>query len=86
VLHDANGEVRGDAPDQVDGGVSLGDAHARRELVEAEELGFRRQRDADIEVALLAVRQVRGELLGLVASPTEARTVRARSITSRYVR
>src|SRR5438105_1913663 len=40
----------------------LGRAHAGGRLVEAEELRLGRERDADLEIALLAMRQVGGEL------------------------
>ena len=49
------------------GVVGLGCAHARGRLVEAQELRLGGQRDADLEVALLAVREVGGELVRLVA-------------------
>ena len=47
------------------GVVGLGRAHARGRLVEAQELRLGGERDADLEVALLAVREVGGELVGL---------------------
>ena len=49
--------------------MRLRHAHARGGLVEAEQLRLRGQRDADLEVALLAVGQVGGQLPVLVAEP-----------------
>ena len=49
------------------GVVGLGRAHAGGRLVEAQELRLGGQRDADLEVALLAVREVGGQLVGLAA-------------------
>ena len=68
VLDDQDGEVLGDAADQLHGVVGLRRAHARGRLVEAEELRLGGERDADLEVALLAVREVGGQLIGLVAA------------------
>ena len=69
VLHDDDGQVLGDATHELDRGAGLADAHARRGLVEAEELGLGGEGDADLEVALGAVREVGGQLLFLRAQP-----------------
>ena len=70
VLHDQDREVAGDAADQLHGGVGLGHAHARGRLVQAQEAGFRGERDADLEVPLLAVREVHRQL-GLLAGEAD---------------
>ena len=51
--------------DQRFGLVGLTLAHAGGRLVEAEQFRLGRKRDADFEIALLAVRQIAGELFGL---------------------
>ena len=51
--------------DQRLGLVGLALAHARGRLVEAQQLRFGGKRDADFEIALLAVRQIAGKLGGL---------------------
>ena len=61
--------LRGDAADQRHRLVRLAGAHAGGRLVEAQELRLGRQRDADFQVALLAMRQVGGQFLGLAAQP-----------------
>src|SRR5207249_79190 len=66
VLDDQDGEVGSDASDQRDDGMRLGHAHARRRLVQAEEPGLRRERDADLEVPLLAVGEVGREVVLLL--------------------
>ena len=45
--------------------VGLGRAHAGGRLVEAQQLRLGGERDADLEIALLAVREVGGKLVGL---------------------
>ena len=67
VLDDQDGQVLGDAAHQRHGVVGLGRAHAGGRLVEAQQLRLGRERDADLEIALLAVREVGGELVGLAA-------------------
>ncbi len=47
------------------GVVGLGRAHARGRLVEAQQLRLGGERDADLEIALLAVREIGGELVRL---------------------
>src|SRR5262249_19929414 len=54
---------------QLDGVVGLGRAHAGGRLVEAEQLRLSGERDADLEIALLAVREIGGKLVGLVDQP-----------------
>ena len=65
VLDDEDRQVLGDAAHQRHGVVGLRRAHAGRRLVEAQQLRLGGERDADLEVALLAVREVGGELVGL---------------------
>ena len=65
VLDDQDGEVLADAPHQLHGLVGLGRAHAGGRFVEAQKLRLGRERDADLEIALLAVRQIGGQFLGL---------------------
>ena len=55
-----------DAAHQLHRIVGFGGAHAGGRLIEAEQLRLGGERDADLEVALLAVREVGGELVGLV--------------------
>ena len=50
---------------QLHGVVGLGRAHAGGRLVEAQQLRLGGQRDADLEIALLAVRQIGGQFIGL---------------------
>ena len=56
-----------DASDQVHRLVGLGHAHAGGGLVEAEQLGLGGQCDGDLEIALLAVREVGPQFVFLVA-------------------
>ena len=65
VLHDQDCQVLRDAPHQLHGVVGLGRAHARRRLIEAEQLGLGGERDSDLEIALFAVREIGGELVRL---------------------
>ena len=65
MLDNEDRQVLGDAAHQLHRVAGLGRAHARRRFVEAEELGFGRQRDADLEIALLAVRKIGGKLVPL---------------------
>ena len=60
-----------DPPDEAGESVALLRVHAGRRLVEQEQLGLGRQRARDLEPALLAVRQVLRELVGLVRKPHE---------------
>jgi len=66
VLDQDDGAPLGDAADQVDGLVRLLRAHAGRGLVEQEERRVGAERDAELEVALLAVGEVGGQQLALV--------------------
>ena len=76
-------QVLGDAAHQLHGVVGLGRAHARRRLVEAQQLRLGGERDADLEIALLAVREVGGELLRLAAQTDRTRApLRALSMMS----
>ena len=65
VLDDQDGEVLGDPAHQLHGVVRLGRAHAGGRLVEAQQFRFGGERDADFEIALLAVRQIGGQFVGL---------------------
>ena len=67
VLDDQDRQVRRDAADQGHGVMGLGRAHACRRLVQAEQLRLGRQRDADLQMALLAVGQVGRQLVLLAA-------------------
>ena len=67
VLDDQDRQVLGDAAHQLHRVVGLGRAHAGGRLVEAQELRLGGERDADLEIALLAVREIGGELVGLAA-------------------
>ena len=69
VLDDQDGEILGDPPHQLHGVVRLGRAHAGGRLVETEQLRLGRERDADLEIALLAVGEIGGELARLVEQP-----------------
>ena len=83
VLHDHDRQVLRDAADQLHGLMRLRHAHACRRFVEAEQLRVGGERDADLEVALLAVGQVGGQLPVLVAEPHGLQHgVGARSSTS----
>ena len=66
VLDDQDGEILGDAPHQLHRVVRLRGAHAGGRLVEAQQLRLGGERDADLQVALLAVREIGGQLVGLV--------------------
>ena len=66
VLDDQDGQILGDAAHQLHGVVGLGGAHAGGRLVEAQQLRLGGERDADLEIALLAVREIGGKLVGLV--------------------
>ena len=69
------------------GVVGLGRAHAGGRLVEAQQLRLGGERDADLEVALLAVREIGGQLVGLVRRrPTDSSTASALSMMSRKSR
>ena len=65
VLDDQDGEILGDAAHQFHGLVRLGRAHAGGRLVEAQQARLGGERDADLEIALLAVRQIGGQFVGL---------------------
>ena len=69
VLDDQDGQVRRQPADQIDRAPGLRGAHPRRRLVQAEEHRLRGEGDADLEVPLLAVREVRGELRLLPTEP-----------------
>ena len=62
VLDDQDRQILGDAAHQLHGAVGLGRAHAGGRLVEAPELRLGGERNADLEVALLAVREIGGKL------------------------
>ena len=66
VLDDQDGEILGDAAHQLHGVVRFRGAHAGGRLIEAQQLRLGGERDADLEVALLAVREIGGQLIGLV--------------------
>ena len=68
VLDDQDGEILGDALHEFHGLVGLDLAHARGRLVEAEQLRLGGERDADFEIALLAVRKIGGQFIGLAAA------------------
>src|SRR5256885_166848 len=56
VLDDEDGEVLADAAHELHRVARLRGTHAGGWLIEAEERGLGRERDADLEIALLAVR------------------------------
>ena len=51
---------------QLHGVVGLGRAHAGGRLVETQQCRLGGERDADLEVALLAMRKIGGQLVALV--------------------
>ena len=65
VLDDQDRQVLGDAAHQRHRVMGFGGAHPGGRLVEAEQPGLGRQRDADFEVALLAMREVGGQFVRL---------------------
>ena len=71
VLDNEDGEIAGDAAHQGHGLVGLRRAHPGGWLVQAQELRLGCERNADLEVALLAVREIAGELLALAAQPDQ---------------
>ena len=59
--------------DQFLGLIGLALAHARGRFVEAEQFWLGGERNADFEIALLAMRQIARQFIGLAEKPDEAK-------------
>ena len=68
VLDDKDGQIFRNAAHQLRRLVRLGRAHAGGRLVEAQQLRLGGERDADLEIALLAMRQIGREFMRLAAT------------------
>ena len=69
VLHEHDRAPGGELPDQQHGRVGLLGAHAGGGLVEQEQRRIGRERDAELEVALLTVREMRRDPVELGGQP-----------------
>ena len=67
VLDDQNRQILGNPTHQFHRVMRLGRAHPGGWFVETQELRFSGKRDADLEIALLAMRKIGGQLPRLAA-------------------
>jgi len=67
MLDDQDRQAFADAAHQLHRVTGLSRGSCRRSVVETEELGLGGERDADLQIALLAMREIGGQFVGLAA-------------------